>query len=119
MRELSNEEKAQWAAIAKTVTPIDCPALNSRMARIRAAFIPTPSWVLDLHNTTLEDAYRAVLDLLDEAIAYEAPAITVITGKSGQICREFPHWAQRFPIRDIEVLNGGGAFRLTMRKKTI
>lgn len=43
--------------------------------------------------------------------------ITVVTGKSGPICREFPLWMEGHPsVRDVEELNGGGAFRVRFKK---
>ncbi len=49
---------------------------------------------LDLHGFTLEDAYQEFTDFIYEAYQGSIPKVEVITGKSGQIRKEFPHWAE-------------------------
>ena len=45
---------------------------------------------LDLHGFTLEDAYQEFTDFIYEAYQGSIPKVEVITGKSGQIRKEFP-----------------------------
>lgn len=68
---------------------------------------------LDLHGLSVEDAYSATMDFLNGATG----SVTVVTGQSGPIRREFPQWIERIKHARIEELNGGGAFRIHFRRK--
>ena len=49
---------------------------------------------LDLHGFTLEDAYEEFTDFIFESYDNNIPNVEVITGKSGQIRKEFPFWSE-------------------------
>ena len=73
---------------------------------------------LDLHGFTIEDAFTETQRFVYNTRAFGYRYATVITGKSGAICEEFPAWVERIPaISRIETLNGGGAFRVYFRKR--
>jgi DNA-nicking Smr family endonuclease len=70
---------------------------------------------VDLHGYTVQRAYRIVMDLIENRGSRKA--ITIVTGKSGQIRREFPLWVECHPaVREVEELSSGGAFRIRFRK---
>ncbi len=76
-----------------------------------------PPPVLDLHNLTLQEAHAAVASFLYASHTAGRREVTVITGKSGQIAREFPIWANLNPlVRRCDPLNGGGAFIVKFKK---
>ena len=67
---------------------------------------------------TLGHAHAQTRLLVSEAHTRGLKHVTIITGLSGPIRREFPFWVEQFPqVRRSEVLNGGGAFKLHLVKK--
>ena len=78
-----------WEAIKASVVPLGAP----RGPGIpRAHPEPPEPREIDLHGHTVQDAFENVMIFLD-CSPYRR--VLVITGKSGQICREFPEWAAR------------------------
>jgi hypothetical protein len=77
---------------------------------------PRTACVLDLHGMTAAEAYAAFCAFVAGGKGgYKY--LTVVTGKSGVIRREFEHWtANCADIRRVDTLNGGGAFRVYLRK---
>jgi hypothetical protein len=76
---------------------------------------PAPNFessLLDLHELTVQEAHDATLRFLN-ATSYKA--VTIITGKSGVICKEFPHWMNLWGYRYI-ALKGGGAYRVNTKR---
>ena len=49
---------------------------------------------LDLHGFTLEEAYQEFSDFIYSAYEDSISKVEIITGNSGQIKKEFPHWAE-------------------------
>ena len=49
---------------------------------------------LDLHGFTLEEAYQEFTDFIYAAYQENISKVEIITGKSGRIRQEFPHWAE-------------------------
>lgn len=79
--------------------------------------ITPPPRARDLHGMTLQQAYHAVQQALQEGGGSQG-SITFVTGKSGKIREEFPRWLEGHQeILRTEELNGGGAFRVVFRKK--
>ena len=73
---------------------------------------------LDLHGFTLEDAYQEFTDFIFEAYQGSVSKVEVITGKSGQIRKEFPHWAESsHQIRYIEPSGHEGSIIIKIEKK--
>ena len=73
---------------------------------------------LDLHGFTLEDAYQEFTDFIYEAYQGRIPKVEVITGKSGQIRKEFPHWAESsHQIQYIEQSWHEGSFVVKIQRK--
>lgn len=48
----------------------------------------------DLHGLKIQDAYDKSKEFLDSSCGYNHKYVRVITGKSGEICREFPFWVE-------------------------
>jgi DNA-nicking Smr family endonuclease len=73
--------------------------------------IPAPT-TLDLHGFTVQEAYQVARRFLND----REGTVTVITGRSGEICKEFPTWAALHPnVRTCSQMNGGGAFLIKLR----
>ncbi|CAM6054947.1 unnamed protein product [Sphagnum tenellum] len=75
-----------------------------------------PAGTVDLHGMTIAEAHSKVLATLD-LWRGKAKSITFITGQSGGIRSEFVHWlSDHAAIRRIEPMNGGGAFKVFLKK---
>ena len=111
MRKLTDQEEQLWTEVTQTVRRLDDPTPMPFSRSPQRETAPEPSWVLDLHNMTLEDAYRASLGFIADAGVCGVKSVVIITGLSGRIRTEFPIWMERASLRHVEVLNGGGAFR--------
>ena len=48
--------------------------------------------ILDLHGMTIQTAYNKTRQFVQRHFDIGSTLITVITGKSGKIAEEFPHW---------------------------
>jgi len=71
---------------------------------------------IDLHGLTLNDAHSLVAEMIEECYYNKEKTIQFITGRSGEIHREFPMWIENnSKVRIFE--NQGGAFNVTLRKK--
>ena len=49
---------------------------------------------LDLHGLTLEEAFDEFTDFIYEAYTNNLSKVEIVTGKSGQIKKEFPYWSE-------------------------
>lgn len=65
---------------------------------------------LDLHGLTLQQAYAETKQFLN---ATPHNRIIVITGRSGEIAKEFPHWVEGWFVNP---LPNGGSFELSRSK---
>jgi hypothetical protein len=116
MRALTPDEKALWQRVTGSITRLGEPRLGGIMAPLQI-LNPSPSRVLDLHGQTVSDAFSAAKIFVEDAYFASVPNVTIITGKSGAIRREFSTWIARYPVQRFELLSGGGAFRLFIKKK--
>ncbi len=74
--------------------------------------IPAPR-SLDLHGLTVDTAHQRVKAFLSDT-TYDR--VTIITGKSGVIRREFAGWLNLHPrVRTWSVINGDGAFSVWVK----
>lgn len=78
---------------------------------------------LDLHGYTLNDAWIKFREFVTQHCACNTKTVIIITGKNGQIVREFPHWCERLGlVRSYLPLgndyNHPGSFKLTLDTKT-
>ena len=100
---MTPEDTRLWNALASTVTPLGGP----RGHRPRLPYSEPEPRQIDLHGKTIRDAHDSVVSFIDMT-SYRQ--VLVITGRSGEICREFPIWAERHPrIRSIKPSRDGGS----------
>ena len=51
---------------------------------------------LDLHGKLIQDAYESTREFLDYCKSKNHKYVRIITGKSGDIYKEFPFWVENF-----------------------
>lgn len=117
---MSPEDKEIWKKVTDGVIPltftpeaaaIRSPALvvNRQYTLNNRYFSPT----LDLHGMSINQAHSETKTFFYKAKLFKLKYVRIITGLSGQIKREFPYWLEHMPeIRRVEMLNGGGAFKI-------
>lgn len=110
---LDAASQSLWAKVCATVTKLGEPRDRQQLAYVVQA-LPESDF-LDLHGMTVQEAYRAVLAFVERS---NAPRLlTIVTGLSGVICREFPHWLANHPrISSFSEANGGGAFTVRLKR---
>jgi dsDNA-specific endonuclease/ATPase MutS2 len=102
-----------WDIVKKRCTPLGEPLPTDSMGRL---YLSLERDSLDLHHLTVQQAHDRSAEFIDCAHDAGKGSIEIITGRSGDIRREFETWAQLHPrVRSIEPLNGGGAFRIKLR----
>jgi hypothetical protein len=109
---LSDDDQRTWTAFATQVTPLGQPEPSRSVPPPLYDDVPETD-VLDLHGFSLADAYAMTLDFVT---ASTHRSVTVVTGLSGAIKREFPMWLERYGSIRLEELDGGGAYRLHFRR---
>ena len=73
---------------------------------------------LDLHGFTLEEAFEEFTDFIYQSSTDNLPAVEIITGKSGQIRKEFPFWSENnHQIKSINPSWHDGSFIVKLQKK--
>ena len=73
---------------------------------------------LDLHDLTLDEAYQEFQDFIFQAYLDNISKVEIITGKSGQIRKEFPYWSENsHQIKYHEVSWHGGSFTVKIETK--
>lgn len=98
--------------LPKPRAPVIRPDAPLSVRRHRARFT-----TLDLHGLTLQQAHAEALAHVRAGKAAGLKYVTVITGLSGEIRREFRYWIEPLPeVRKVETLNGGGAFKVFLKK---
>ena len=75
---------------------------------------------LDLHGYTIHGAWQKFNIVIDQCYWNGVKSITVITGRSGPICREFPTWAtNHMRVRDFELKQNQGSWKVYINKKKV
>lgn len=97
-----------WERVCATVTRLGQPKPSRGPVPLTRAPVNN-QMVLDLHGHTVEAAYHAVREFLEHGSG--ARYVVVITGKSGEIRREFPFWMEKLGY-SYEMAEHGGAFRV-------
>lgn len=112
----SDHDAALWRAYTKDVTPLGQRPVASQPPVIRLPLQAVPcDHTLDLHGSTLAEAHARTLDFITTA-HYRYRYVTIITGLSGAIRREFRHWIDGSPtVRRIDEL--GGSYRVYFRRR--
>jgi hypothetical protein len=120
MRKLTEQERELWISYTTGVVKLEnsttLPPISNKQIRpiLDVSFNPT----LDLHNLTLQTAHERSKLHIEEAYYLGIKKVQHITGKSGQISKEFETWVKlNDKIRKIKKQNDGGAWVLWIRKK--
>lgn len=75
---------------------------------------------VDLHGYTLNDAHIKIMNLVDHCYETQDRKLIVITGRSGQINREFPFWLENpsisHMITDVSIVRPG-AWQVSIKRK--
>ena len=72
---------------------------------------------MDLHGLTLDEAYNRVKDAFADCYFKGIRKLKVITGRSGEICRQFPHWAELDAHVNSCTLNrDGGSYSIRIKE---
>ena len=114
---MTPEDKKLWERVTEGMksSGISFENFISRIPSIRERFFI--STTLDLHGLDLNSAYIQSVEFIKIARIHRFKYVTIITGLSGQIKREFPLWMETLPhTKRIEVLSGGGAFKVFLQK---
>lgn len=110
---LDGASQSLWAKVCETVTRLGDPRPSMQFGQM--VMERAESDFLDLHGMTVNEAHRAVTDFINRPNAPRA--LTIVTGLSGVICREFPHWLEgNLRISSVTETNGGGAYTVRMRR---
>ena len=67
---------------------------------------PTPT-VIDLHGLTTHNAYKETLYFVRQAKLNDIKCVRIITGRSGDIRKEFPDWMVSCRVKKIVAVNSG------------
>ena len=120
MRKLTPDEERIWNLVVQTLTPLGVTGKPHSKPYAFTPSVPSkiskPSRTLDLHGKTVMDAFLDVRSFIEDAMLANARSATIITGKSGLIRAEFENWLENLPVVRYEELNGGGAFKLYLKK---
>lgn len=72
---------------------------------------------IDLHGLTLNEAHSLVAEIIKECYYSGEKTIRFITGRSGEMHREFPMWIENNQMIRECTQYGNGGFIVFMRKK--
>jgi DNA-nicking Smr family endonuclease len=114
---LSDKDREIWRMAMQGVKPITHDQVH-QTSLITFKSKPTPelSHTWDLHGMTLMDAHAKVNRVIDgshDSFKY----MTFITGKSGQMQKEFPDWLRTHPhVHRVDVTTDGGAYKVWFKK---
>lgn len=116
---MTPEDVRLWKLVTEGIIPLNFPVSAAAIRPSARPVLQNPApTVLDLHGLTLQAAHAAVRRFVSQARHNGMRHVVVITGLSGGIRREFPHWVEQLPeVRRSETLNGGGAFRLHFARR--
>lgn len=104
-----------WKRVVSTVRRRGGPPVPVAPALHVQVRPPLPSSILDLHGMTLQRAHSAFERFVTDVAGHHKSAI-IITGRSGQIRREFPAWAALNPrIRSSIMMHNQGSFKVTIK----
>lgn len=94
MTKIHNDDMEEWHRATSGVHKLEDKQMVSM--KDRPVYTSPPREVLgyDLHGMTVQGAYEHTLKLLQRAYEYHMDKFTLITGKSGQIRREFAGWME-------------------------
>lgn len=73
---------------------------------------------LDLHGLKIQEAYEKTIKFIEESHKIKIFEIYIITGASGEIKKEFPHWVTSHKLIKFYELVNSGEFKLWLIKQT-
>ncbi len=104
----SEDELALWRAVMLSATRLHVPSRPQRLERLN-----DPQGWLDLHGTTIDDAYHQTIQFLESNRWRRC--VVVITGH-GQIRDEILQWLTPLSfIKNCQEMKHGGAFHIYFR----
>ena len=72
---------------------------------------------MDLHGLTLDEAYNRVKDAFADCYSKGIRKLKVITGRSGEICRQFPIWAELDTnVKSVTLNRDGGSYSIRIKE---
>ena len=97
-----------WIEQSQSGAPITIPKYESTVAKSKR---------IDLHGMTVNDAYNAVCEFIEQHMQCNTPNIVIVTGKSGQIRDEFIGWLGKIKAvvryhAIVDTRGGVGSYRL-------
>lgn len=108
-----------WNLFCKNVTPIQ----NKKYIMTKVIKLKKKnsdcyfSDHLDLHERTLDNAKKEVMDYLEEMRKQNKKEVTIITGKSGSMLIELPLWLENnINISLCELKKNGGSYKIKFKK---
>lgn len=125
-----NEDLTSWDDLIKSVQPLTKRQLNkvkkplAPRLKVRRKITPEPSYALDLHGLTLEQAYNQLKTFIIRHQTLGSLKVTVVTGKglthTGAIKKEIELWLDtsffKDKIRTYVWKNDGGALDITLKR---
>lgn len=116
---MTPEDHELWKRVTQSVAPLVVGSSAATIRSYASVWRPGLRTTLDLHGFTLNQAHETSRAFVQEARNKRYKYVTIITGKSGFIRKEFLVWASLMTgVRRVEPLNGGGAFKLYLVKAT-
>lgn len=121
---ISPSPKAARPTPAAVAAPPLAP-LDRRMKKRVASGREQIDARFDLHGLTQSEAHAALLGFLRQAVAREARLVLVITGKSGVLRQQTPHWLATPELRALTIgyesaharHGGDGALYIRLRRQ--
>ena len=86
MRTLSEDDLKTWNNYIKNIFSQPETSFQPKKARSEEPEI------LDLHGMTIQTAFNKTRTFIERHYDVGSRLITIVTGKSGKIAEEFPHW---------------------------
>jgi DNA-nicking Smr family endonuclease len=115
-RTLGSDDGRVWRYVCRRVTPMGQHEVLRTAPPLRTKHAEP---LLDLHNLTIASAHAAALDHIQRCSREGITKVTIVTGKSGPISTEFPHWLHnRSEVRRSAPLNDGGAWEVWLKRST-
>ena len=72
---------------------------------------------MDLHGLTLDEAYDRVKAAFKDCHSKGIRKLKVITGRSGEICRQFPYWAELDTlVKSVTLNRDGGSYSVRIKE---
>lgn len=75
---------------------------------------------MDLHGLTLDEAYNRVKNAFADCYSKGIRKLKVITGRSGEICRQFPMWAELdHHVQYTKLNTDGGSYFVKIKRNPV